>query len=216
MAAFFPSSGPVDVYVGVGNASSAAVGVAAFLSGASITGKSPAYLGTGQVSPAIDWQPVNGPIFNDLGGDRPYDYQYSGITGVISIAMNRWDEVPFERIAALPFHGFPAPDGVTYDMGVTPRVAQGLFMMQSGYCYPVWLRYPNFDQGANAAQSMPPGYRFLQCFLEDFSKPKGGSKENFLVLQFRALAYPKSCVSGSPAWVTTWDQDVSALPALCT
>lgn len=176
-------TGPVWIYVGIGNAVS----------------KTPVFLGTAEDGPKkqhlVGWEPV----MNDVtGSKKPLDQGYQGESAIVRADLTRYNE---DVLAALVAR--PNPFGTR---GLNAFGDLGALMLTEGLAYPLWLRYPYASKAAYS--TMPPGDRFVASWLvspEDYvqgTKPKKVS----------VIWYCQGVFSPVTGGVLLYDHDMTGLP----
>ncbi len=168
-------------------------------------GASPQYLGTAEREPRIQIRRRYSPVFNDMGGDTPFDYQYMGEEAFVTVDLNRYDESVYAKIAAQP-NG----DG-SEERGSCKFGDLGTFMIQEARAFPLWLLFP-YSQ-VKPDQGTPPGYHFIETWLEGPDDLPVGTKARKTRLIFHAgRAFSVSPPTGVD--FNLYDTDMSGLPPI--
>lgn len=112
------------------------------------------YLGTAEVAPEITIIPVHKPVYNDLGGEVPFDQSFQGEYATISALLTRWNESVYQHLAARP--RYIAGLAGTNALGDTGTLAltEGKYIGVSVF-FPYTLKL--------AYTGMPGGYAFTSC-----------------------------------------------------
>lgn len=195
------TTGPAHLYAGVG--------------GASLSAKTPLYLGTAETKPDIDIEGAYEALMNDLGGSRmPFDRSWQAEEGAISFVLTRWDYGVALRMMCSPnYLANAAGDNLLEDVGS--------LMGMEGNTFPFWVVFPK--QLINPYTRMPAGFRFWSCVCEYPRRLEPGTRPHKIGMVIRAQrAWPGT--ASSPIGLAStmgnvsvgsilYDFDMSGLPA---
>jgi hypothetical protein len=132
-------TGPAHLYAGVG------------------AGGAPFFIGHAMRTPRITIRPHFSPVWCDLTGQTvPYDWIFDGEEGFVTYDVSRWNEAGYAALAARP--------RATGARGITLPGDIGSLMITELFAYQLWVVFPYAAKPAYA--SMPPGYHFLNAWLE--------------------------------------------------
>ncbi len=148
------STGPVDLWVGVGSQGT------------------PKFLGHSENGYEINPRPQYEQVMNDLAGIRvPYERGWQGADYMVlpGGSLTRWNENIYGAL-----QGYVDPKSTFAGALIRGRentVARGSLMMTQGLSIGVWLRYPFSVLPAFAG--LPGGYRFVNCVVDADSMNPG-------------------------------------------
>lgn len=147
----------------------------------------PVYIGTGERAPRVSRRRSFRQLHNDLAGDEPFDWCYSGTSMLVTVRLTRWNEPVLQTLEDAPntpaaaLAGQNAGTELVGDVGrlmVTENAAGQLYLV---YDYGLVGRAPKL---AFTAGGMRPGWHFLAAFLEQ-DEHDGGTDPNVKPITFR-------------------------------
>ncbi len=133
----------------------------------------PYFFGWAEKFPTVRLRPVYRPWRTSTGGDEPHDHLYAGNSGYVQAVMTAWNEGLYAVMQSYTgdfYRGQDLPGAV------------GRWMGAEGGAYQLFLVFPY--QKKSQYLKMPPGYRFLNAWLD----PDGctsGSRERKLLLAWK-------------------------------
>ncbi len=142
----------------------------------------PVFLGTSEARPLIAWQDIITPVYNDLGGTAPMDGQFQGDLAAVTATLNRFNGEVWSRLNQAP--RYRASGSAQIPPGTTGAYEQGAVMVQDGWAFPLWLRFPYSGSPSNILQGMPPGYFFPAAWLDKPKDDEVGSQVERLTVSF--------------------------------
>ena len=151
------STGPARFYMGVG------------------ANFAPVFFGTTEGEPEWIPDPSFEPVYNDLGGKKPIDWQFLGEEGDWSGVFSRYSEDVLRAIEAKTYRA-------TVSRGLQPFGSQGAFMALEGHAFPMWVLFPYITKAAMRVLKMPAGMHFPVCFSQG-ARQSAGTKYRKVHLQ---------------------------------
>lgn len=163
------------------------------------------YLGTCEESPEIQLIPKYKEVYNDIGGEQPFDTSFQGEIGLINLDLNRFDEAVYARMATRPYSaGQPV---LPVARGTQGYGSVGALTLTEGLYTTVWIQFPYASKPAFAG--MPAGYRFFSAFAAGPDKLRPvGTRTRKTNVTFVALRY---YVPSSQAMIL-YDHNMNGLP----
>lgn len=159
--------------------------------------RKPVYLGTCEDCPRVTFRPFTKPVRTDWSCEEADDVSFLGEEAIISAALNRYNEQVYLAMAARPaFYG---------SHGTSSRFDRGTLMRRAGLTYPVWLLFPYYAKNAMSAGGMPPGYRFIESYIEGDTLESLGTKTKMVGIVWRAIRQQRGVL---------YDHDMTGLPVI--
>jgi len=151
----------------------------------------------------IEMRPQFEPLMCDIAGTKvPYDRAYEGFDAVLTGTLARWNENIYATLQFYPNSKLAGQGAIS--RGTDPYSYRGILMATSGFCYPIWLRYPN--SLIAPFTGLPRGYHFLACMMEsDTMRP--GAKPYGVQIGF----YAQPIFFPATGNFVCYDTDMSAL-----
>lgn len=175
------STGPAHVFV-------------AGTGGTVTTHGTPLYLGTAESRPRINIMRHWREAMNDITGQiSPMDLMYQGQSGIISVALSRWNEGVYQRIVHRSVNaGANAADILP---GVDSETSVGSLMIHEAQLTHLWLTFPKavlpFYNGGGGLTGnggpFPLGYHFFATQIADQDEMSPGTDPLVRTLQFKAI-----------------------------
>lgn len=163
--AYIFDTGPIYCFIRVPT-----VGAGPFQAVGDLAG-SISFLGTCERFPQRREEAQWKPVYNDLGGEVPFDESYQGEVAMAVLDLNRCAQPVLDLVRAAPHHrrgafGANAP-------GTQNRLAVGSLLLQNGLAFELWCQHSHFGT-LNAVPGLPPGRyypacKYLGCFEEESS-----------------------------------------------
>ena len=139
----------------------------------------PLYLGTCKISPQIEIKKSTKAVYNDLGGEVPFDVAYMGKEAMTVVDLTRWNEKTYETIASSPQQIFGGGTDGPLDIG-------SLYLTE-GLGFTFYVVFP-FATQKKAYSTLPAGYRFPGSYLVGPEKHQQmGTHPKELLLMFHHL-----------------------------
>jgi hypothetical protein len=145
------STGPALFWVGIPSTAAAIGGAAGALD--------IRFLGTSEAAPKIEPQDSWKPVFNDLGGDVPFDLAYTGEQSYEFAELTRYNESVLKIIQKRARNGGNA-------RGTDGPADIGSLMVTEGLAFTLWIVFPFVAKQVYSQNGMPGGYRFPATVLE--------------------------------------------------
>jgi hypothetical protein len=114
----------------------------------------PQFMGTGKISPQIEIKRHFKPVFNDVGGEVPFDMAKMGKEAITAIEYTRWND-PLYEVLSNDYSGVP---------GLENALDTGSLILTEGLFFTYWIVFP-FASQKPAYKSLIPGYRFPGTYL---------------------------------------------------
>lgn len=189
-------TGPCDIFVNYGSL------------GGVVT--PPLFLGHSERGPRMQVRPQYSSSYVDIGGQKiPFDSVYDGQDAIVSADLSRWDETVYAAISIKSGASANNAPAGTDDPGDI-----GTLMIHEGAAIQVWLRFPHAAKLAYS--TMPAGYRFPVCMLQNDDHNELGTKPRKISLVFHCLREFDVSVTnafGAGRFVL-FDHDMSGLPPI--
>ncbi len=236
------STGGVFIYVGVGNIPPPAKppvtsmwepepSILDFVKPPSaLPGYNPRFLGTTVDGPEAFPKPIWRKLTSDQSGEEVDDIAFMGEEAIVTAEVNRYNESIYASISSRP--SFRTGRGFIREFDI------GQLMLRSGYCYPLWLRFPHSVKAAlgNSAPNpgipptvaagpnllaglapvpvpdpIPMGYHFWHAYLIDDGLTRLGSRARIVSLRWHCVRQPFD--KDNPGAIRVlYDHDMSNLP----
>jgi hypothetical protein len=232
-----PPDSPGALMAALNQPGAAGLGVidpAAPVNSSALTSPRPGYrprlLGTCVKCPQPHFTPYHRPVESDAAGEAADDIMFKGEEALIFADLNFFNEDVYAALQSRP--------NFRSVRGAQTRSDTGALLVRSGLTYPVWLQFTwgnnsfvdPLDQGTMALKhatfppfaidSLPPGYRFLNCYLRSDLQPQTGTRYRVLSLTWHAVRGPEPEKYGqTPGAVRPrllYDHNMRELPPLFT
>lgn len=171
----------------------------------------PIYIGTCETRPRIISKPTYRPVYNDIGGDVPFDRLYQGEEHLIIGTFTRWEEIAVREMQNRPLSSFgQGAPGSLLRRGRITAGDTGTLMVTEGFAYELLLYFSHFAKTFFAGNAMPPGYRFKAAYLEGPDDRENGTCDN----KFRLIWYAGRRLTMAPSGFYTFDSYDQVLPPM--
>lgn len=122
------------------------------------SGGQPQYLGTTERSPRQRVKRTFAPLWNDLGGDEPFDWSYMSQAGLVMGVFTRWEESVYAQLAKVPRSTLVRGTDVPGDIGS--------LIGTEGWGVELYVAFPYSAKPVyGAVGGMPRGYRWGTTFM---------------------------------------------------
>lgn len=147
----------------------------------------PVFLGTGERAPRVSRRRAYRQLHNDLAGDEPFDFVYSGTSMLVTVRLTRWNELVLQTLEDAP--NIPAAAIAPANAGTELLGDVGRMMVTEGAGAQLYVVYDYGASGrlpkpAMVAGLMRPGWHFFSAFLEQ-DDHDGGTDPNVKPITFR-------------------------------